>query len=308
MKIQYGRSHIGGNLGDELNMWLWPKVFKTNFFEIDNELQFLGIGTILSNDPIFNNDWLRKKKIIFGTGARPSSRPLIIDSSYDIIYMRGPLSCHYLGIESKFITDSAYCLQFIEEYQTLIKQPKKYKVGLMPYFRSNNLVDWVEIANKLEMHYISPICEYTDILNRLEEIASCEYIVAEAMHGAIIADILRIPWSRFVLTTYKYEGSNVADFKWMDWMYSLDISNKYYPEIRLTNKFNHAVSKLSKNKIKLNTIFEESLKKRIINGLNFNQLEFTLSNESNFASTKHKLEDKIIDFEQKYADCLCSLS
>lgn len=308
MKIQYGRSPVGGNLGDELNLWLWPQLFGNDIFIQNDGIQFLGIGSILSSDPIYNKEWIDKKKVIFGTGIRPGEHLLQIDSSYDIMYMRGPLSCYALGLDPVYITDAAYCLQFTSLYSSLINQKKKYKIGLIPYFRSDKLINWAKLADDLGMHYISPLCEYYNINNILKEIASCDYIITEAMHGAIIADILRIPWSRFILTTYICEGSNVADFKWMDWMYSLKIPNKYYPIIRLTNKINHAIYYFTKHQVQLNTIFKHSLIDRMKICLQFDNLQFSLSNESIFNETKNKLEEQIIAFKEKYENCICYLS
>lgn len=300
MQIQYGRSPIGGNLGDELNLWLWPQIFGDNVFKRDDDVQFLGIGSILSSDPVYNSTWIDKNKIVFGTGIRPGSSFLKIDSSYDIMFLRGPLSNYSLGGNFGFITDSAYCLQFVPIYKSLMSIKKTHKIGLMPYFRSDGLLHWNDIADELGMHYISPICESFDITKVLKEIASCDFLITEAMHGAIIADILRIPWARFVLTTYKCEGSNVADFKWMDWMYSLNIPAKDYPVIRLTNKINHAITRFSNAKLQLNTIFKHSLKRRIIERLNSTNIQYALSDISHFNRAKNQLEEKIDMFKIKH--------
>lgn len=216
------------------------------------------------------------------------------------MFLRGPLSNYTLGNHFNYITDSAYCLQFTQLYDQLLNIKKKHKIGLIPYFRSDDLVPWKSIAEKLGMHYISARCEQSDLISTLKEIASCELIVSEAMHGAIIADILRIPWSRFVLTTYKCEGSNVADYKWMDWMYSLNIPNNEYPIIRLTNKINHAISKLTNHQIQLNTIFKSSLNERIIRNLDANLLKFSLSDAVILGIVQKQLKEQILKFKEKY--------
>ena len=301
MQIQYGRSPICGNLGDELNLWLWPELFGVNVFSKNDSTQFLGIGSILSSDPIYNMKWInQEKKIIFGTGIRIGASIIPIDSTFDVMFLRGPLSNYTLGNRFNYITDSAYCLQFTHLYEQLLKTKKIHKIGLIPYFRSDDLVPWKDIAKKLGMHYISTRCEQSNLIDTLKEIASCELIVSEAMHGAIIADILRIPWSRFVLTTYKWEGSNVADYKWMDWMYSLNIANEKYPVIRLTNKINHAIYKLSNRQIQLNAIFKKSLSERIVKELDVNQLKFSLSDVPVFETTANRLKEQILRFKEEY--------
>lgn len=301
MEIIYGKSPIGGNLGDELNSWLWPEIFGQNIFNnAHDDIKFIGIGTMLSDDSVYNSRWINYKKVIFGTGVRSNSFNFVLDKTYDLYFLRGPLSAYYLGENNKFITDSAYCLKLLPDFENLFKVTKKYKVGIMPYFRSDNLLKWKDIADELEMHYISPITTSSNILEIIKEISSCEYFVTEAMHGAIIADILRIPWTRFNLTTYKFEGSNVSDFKWMDWMYSLQIKNFNFPRVKLTNKINHGISKLSGNQIDLNYTFLNSLKNRIIEHLNFENLDFQLSKNENFESAIQRLNEAKENFEKKY--------
>ena len=70
----------------------------------------------------------------------------------------------------------------------------------------------------------------------LKEILASKYIITEAMHGAIIADIYRIPWSRFVLSTLFTEGAMVSEYKWMDWLYSVGIYNIETTEISFYRK------------------------------------------------------------------------
>src|SRR5690606_20378792 len=92
MRNIYFKSEIG-NFGDDLNGWLWPRLFKG--FEKGDDISFIGIGSIL--DARFNsNEAVRcsKRKIVFGTGVRPSltGAPLSLDPDWDIRFLRGPLS------------------------------------------------------------------------------------------------------------------------------------------------------------------------------------------------------------------------
>lgn len=57
-----------------------------------------------------------------------------------------------------------------------------------------------------------------DILNNLNQ---CEILITEAMHGAIVADVLRIPWHA-VKTRIE-----ILDFKWHDWTKSMELEHTY---------------------------------------------------------------------------------
>ena len=302
MKLFYGKDiKVGGNLGDELNAWMFPKLFGRVFFDEDTSVYFMGIGSVLCADETYCRDWIDKRKLVFGTGVRPFHKQLQVDDSYDIKFLRGPLSAHTLGIKPEsYITDGAYCLNLLPEFNQIANVRKKYEVGLIPYFKSQAIVDWQKICDENGFKLINPICSIDDIESRLIDIASCKFIVAEAMHGAILADILRIPWSRFVLSTYKYEQSHVAEFKWMDWMFSMNLRMPDILMIPLTNKVNHAVTKLSNNIISFNYILKEPLTERIIDALSINRMQFMLSDERLLTSKIEQLYNQVELVKRQY--------
>jgi succinoglycan biosynthesis protein ExoV len=108
-------------------------------------------------------------------------------------------------------------------FRQIKDSPKKYKVSLMPHFRSVKLFNWEKLCKKLGWHYISPCCGVENIEQTLREIAESEKIISEAMHGAILADIFRVPWARFVYNTYYAERTDISEFKWNDWLYSIGL-------------------------------------------------------------------------------------
>jgi succinoglycan biosynthesis protein ExoV len=68
------------------------------------------------------------------------------------------------------------------------------------------------------MIYIDPHGSVEEVLR---SIASAEVLFTEAMHGAILADTLRIPW--VPVQAYKH----ICGFKWRDWCQSLALD--YHP-------------------------------------------------------------------------------
>jgi hypothetical protein len=220
-----------GNFGDDLNPWLWPQLFEginTGTTDV-----FLGIGSILHAENAVFNTLQGRKKIVFGTGIRPSSiyTNLKMDESWDVKFLRGPLSTTALQKKYEYITDAAYALRQLPDFDKVINQEKKYEVSLMPYFHSLEFFDWEQICKELGYHYISPFSE-NGVEETLKEIAASKVLITEAMHGAIVADILRVPWHRFILTTPYTEGAMVSEFKWSDWLQSVGI---YHPEVTFIN-------------------------------------------------------------------------
>jgi succinoglycan biosynthesis protein ExoV len=286
-----------GNFGDDLNGWLWPQIFGEE--SLNKEDAFLGIGSILFNDHKIITDLGERKKIVFGTGIRPTYEAFKYDQTWDIKFLRGPLSSYSFNNQFDYITDAAYALRFIENYDSLKNAEKKYEVSVMPYFRSIKYFDWQSICDKLGYHYISPLSE-NGVEFTLKEIASSKYLITEAMHGAILADVLRVPWNRYVLTTPVTEGAMVSEFKWMDWLYSVGLNNVSSTFIKFNRKtfLNGWFKKMSNNILDVEFVFKQKIVEEIIlklGGVN----QFYLSNDNDLSVINSKLYTKIEDLKNE---------
>jgi len=280
-----------GNFGDDLNGWLWPQIFGEE--SLNKEDAFLGIGSILFNNHKIITDLGDRKKIVFGTGIRPVYEAFKYDKTWDIRFLRGPLSSYSFNNKYDYITDAAYALRFIENFDSLKGMEKKYEVSIMPYFRSIKYFDWQSICDKLGYHYISPLSE-NGVEFTLKEIASSKCLITEAMHGAILADVLRVPWNRYVLTTPITEGPMVSEFKWMDWLYSIGLYNVSTTFIKFNRKtfLNEWFKKISNNILDVEFVFKQKITTEIISKLgNVNQ--FYLSEDENLSVINSKLYTKI---------------
>lgn len=74
------------NFGDELNVWMWPRLLPDFFDGSANEL-FLCIGSIL-----FDFHPQNSRKIVFGAGYGGYTAPPQIDDSWDFYFVRGLLT------------------------------------------------------------------------------------------------------------------------------------------------------------------------------------------------------------------------
>ncbi|MGL1957619.1 MAG: polysaccharide pyruvyl transferase family protein [Colwellia sp.] len=203
MKLYYYQDDMP-NFGDDLNLWLWPKILPSVLDQDANHLM-LGIGSIL-------NDKLPKaeKYTVLGSGWGYGPAPKI-DENWNILCVRGKISCDALNLDSELaIIDPAYLLQ---DY---IKEPvvKKYAVSLIPHALSLEIGHWEDICQNLGIHLIDP--RTTDIEFFVKEVRASEKILTEAMHGAIIADCFGVPW----LGYSAYDHINAT--KWNDWLSVLD--------------------------------------------------------------------------------------
>lgn len=196
----------GKNFGDALNPMIFNRLLP-NFFDNNPEIEFYGIGSIIGLDKMIKSK--AKKKIIFSSGYGEYGKIPKLDSSYDIICVRGPLTAQALRIDKSLaIADGAILLKNFD----FPVYSKKYDYSYMPHYESERKFDWEGFCNKNGIHYISPTREINDVL---KEILETKVLLTEAMHGAIVADTLRVPW--VPVKAYSY----IREFKWQDWANSM---------------------------------------------------------------------------------------
>ena len=197
--------HIAhGNFGDALNPWLWsrlaPEVCDTN-----PARRFLAIGTILSRTVP-----AAPFKVVFGSGTSGDSAPAL-DEKWFVYCVRGPLTAAKLNLDARLaLTDPAVLVRRVP----LTPQRKIHRVSFMPHHRSAFEADWSKLCARIGMHCIDP---RRDVEQVLAELQQTELLVTEAMHGAIVADALRVPWIPVRLY------GHFTEFKWRDWTESVQV-------------------------------------------------------------------------------------
>ena len=194
------------NFGDELNPYMWPKLLPPGLLDEDGAELFLGIGSILFND--FPRD---SRKFVFGCGyAGYTAAPDVHDGSWSILFVRGPRTAAKLALSpEKSICDSAVLLR-------ALNLPAAVDVGIafMPHVDSLKRGYWQSACRLAGIHMIDPRGDVTTVL---AEIAGAKMLITEAMHGAIVADVLRTPW----LAVQPIHAQH--RMKWLDWSESLGL-------------------------------------------------------------------------------------
>jgi len=200
------------NFGDELNPWLWSRLLPDFFSEDEAEI-FLGIGSILFDG--FPQD---SKKIVFGAGYGGYHPPPVLNENWHVYFVRGPRSAAALSLDSRYaVGDGAILIRTVVETR---QQKKRHKVSVMPHFESAQFGCWDIAARKAGVNLIDP---RQSVDHCIAEIAASELVLTEAMHGAIVADALRVPWVCLQPLATSHRS------KWLDWAEALEIDFRSVP-------------------------------------------------------------------------------
>lgn len=266
------------NVGDVLNVWLWRRLIP-ELESLDPSGTLFGIGSIL--DARLNSPG---PKYILGSGARSNNHGIRSETDLKIFSLRGPLTAKALNVPTKLAaTDPASII--IRLYEN---KPRGSDIGIIPYFSSSQKT-WSKIAENLGYRFISPHLETEEFLSQLMR---CNFVITEAMHGAILADSLRIPFFPIQANSVALEG-NTNYFKWKDWSESLNLnlSSVTLPPLwSIDEDSNNPFIKLKKS-IKMNWI-EKKIKSIVLGRNRF------LSSESVLNKKLDQLEDAIYRFRK----------
>lgn len=195
------------NFGDELNDWLIPRVFP-NFFDEDESQLLLAIGSI-----IFEHEPRTATKIVLGSGYGGYAPLPEFNETWKIYSVRGPRTAVACGLEADKVSGDTAIL--INRYLPELRRPKRHKASFIPHWESVPRGNWAAVCAAAGLHYIDPRLPVPDVLDAL---AASEVVVAEAMHGAIVADALRVPWIPIMPIHHTHR------MKWHDWAEALDLS------------------------------------------------------------------------------------
>lgn len=193
-----------GNFGDELNKVILPR-YLPEALDSRREPTILSIGTLIAS-------WAPEgEKLVLGSGAWFRSLPEDT-TDYNFLFVRGPLTSHYLAIDPKSsITDPGILASVIFPGA----EKKKFRLSLMLHHARAGWFPWQWLCRLYRIQYIDPQSPIEEVVKKIKQ---SERLLAEAMHGAIVADGLRVPWAPVVL------HDSIDSMKWMDWCASMRIS------------------------------------------------------------------------------------
>lgn len=213
MKLVFFREKVP-NFGDELNTLVWPALLPPGFLDEDETDLFVGIGSIIG-------DHLPKRGIkhIVGSGyGGYSGLPNMADGTWDVRFVRGPQTARMLGLPPETsVCDGAVLLRAIDK---LPEPAGNVGIGFMPHYQSLQKGLWDKACTLAGITLIDPTRPVETVLS---QVRGARLLVTEAMHGAIVADALRVPW---VAARPLFWGHHM---KWQDWSEALDIDLRFHP-------------------------------------------------------------------------------
>lgn len=272
MKLFYFRSPSGlRNFGDDLNPWLWGRLIP-RFLDDDENTLFVGIGTILNNRLP-----KARRTVVMGSGVGYGSGLPTIDDSWKIYCLRGPLSAQSLGVSQDLaVADPAILVRKLFHVTTR----KEFSFAYMPHAASSIVgkITWNSICQELGILFIDPCWPIDEVLS---SIGKSEILITEAMHGAIAADALRVPW-------IPVNSNTILRFKWLDWCMSIGV--EYKPKKRVINLYDGF-----KSEPDLFSKTRKWIKRKYV----MTQLNDLLKNGRPTLSNESCLNQKICDIEER---------
>lgn len=224
MKVYYFKV-AAGNFGDDLNAWLW-NALQPDLFDNDENVRFAGIGTILSSSMPQANRW-----VVFSSGVGYGRLPYDFGGAgWDIMCVRGPLTARILGLPpEKAITDGAALLASLDEFKPLAENERSGTI-FIPHHDALHTGKWQQACELAGIEFVNPQNESKFVINKIR---NAKLVLADAMHAAIIADAMRVPWVPLVTS------NQINTFKWLDWTQT--INQPYSPQILGSSSLREAV-------------------------------------------------------------------
>ena len=199
-----------GNFGDDMNMFIWEH-FLPGVFDDDEDALFIGIGTIFSADVP-----KARHRIVMGSGTGYGRLPPDLgDGSWHVYAVRGPLTARAVGGDPELaVADPAILLPLMPEFAPTARRG----IAFVPHWTTAAEGIWQSACTRAGIDFIDPRHEAKGVIR---QIASAELVIAESMHGAIVADAFRVPWIPIV-------SGRDTPLKWHDWALALGLEYRPY--------------------------------------------------------------------------------
>ncbi|WP_018873491.1 polysaccharide pyruvyl transferase family protein [Thioalkalivibrio sp. ALJ16] len=199
------------NFGDELNDYLWPRFIRAPLEpQPGSEDVLVGIGTLL-NERLPDRGTLHILGTGYGYGAPPTADAM---RRAKVHFVRGPLTAKTLGLDpSLAISDPGILLNRTED----LNRTKDIDCAFMPHHGLCH--DRMKaLCENAGVHFIHPEAPCESVI---DQIGRSHKLICSAMHGAIAAEALRVPWLPVITSP------EIVPEKWQDWAATLEIELRF---------------------------------------------------------------------------------
>jgi len=199
--LSWHAKNFGDRLNDYIFQGLTPLAFRVPVLKNLPDGTALGVGTLL-------NYKMLSDCTILGSGTNGEQVPGI-DLNYS--FVRGRLTAEKLKLPKKYsVGDTAFG---VRGYFESLAGQQIHEIGIIPHYRNLPVIEDDRVI-RVDMPYAQFI----------KRVSQCKIILTEAMHGAILADCLRIPWAPVSIDSERYP---IPRFKWNDFASVLDIEPEW---------------------------------------------------------------------------------
>ena len=202
-----------------MNLWFWGDVMPS-WRDMHTDMTMSGIGTLINRSMLSSYP----KILVCGSGAGYGKLSDINLDHVRFAWVRGPRTAALLGLEAgTAITDGA-CLapdlpRFADSAVT------RQGTIFVPHRLTANLaLDWANIEQRAGLKVVLPQNDAVSVIKRIRD---AELVIAESMHGAILADAFRVPWVPVAISHH------FNTFKWQDWAESMEVKLHLNEALRL---------------------------------------------------------------------------
>lgn len=198
------------NFGDDINPFLLAKLFDPSILASE-DICILGVGSILNRRNVKLVESY-STKVVFSSGAGYGQIATDLDESWDFTCVRGPNTAAAMGLETSVgVCDGAVLLA---DYFKPLPGRQRDNVVFIPHIQTHFAAGRVlaTISSELDWHYLTPDLPMEDFILGVQY---ASMVITEAMHGAILADAMRVPWIPVAMHQHN-------EFKWRDWFLSVE--------------------------------------------------------------------------------------
>jgi succinoglycan biosynthesis protein ExoV len=129
--------------------------------------------------------------------------------------VRGRLTAQALGLPHRLAIGDAALL--VREVIDPAPAPV-FPVSFMPHHLTVPYDSWQDVCESLSIRFIDPTAS---VEATLEAIRTSALLITESLHGAVVADALRVPWIAV------RSRPRILGLKWQDWASAVGVEHRF---------------------------------------------------------------------------------